>query len=212
MKYILIIASFLFCSCNAQNKKEKIEKNKIIKVNTHTEMTTEKFDIPAYNERKKNAKTAIFLENEIEIQQFDVGDDEDIIYVEYEIPPKPEYFFVYKEYHSNGILKLKGLRFKRGKFQKVIWKNYNFNGELIEEINYDNPYKFTFEQLLELIEKEKDTIDLYDENTSIKRGILAEGALWQIKYKKTPMRREKLKIDGITGEILVRGFHPHEDN
>ena len=133
------------------------------------------------------------------------------MYVEYEIPPEPEYFLTYREYFYSGVLKTKGLKFKGGNFQKGTWRKYNIEGELVEEINYDLPYKFTFEDLSKLI-KEKGTIDLYEKNTKISRGMLNGRLLWQIKYKKVPMRRETIQIDGITGEIVERSFYPHEDN
>lgn len=213
MKTISIITILLVLfSCNAQEKKRSNKREDKLKFQKTTQMKTELFNVKEYSKRKNEGKTTFTLGNGTIIRQFDVGEKEELIYVEYETPLKPKYFFVYKEYYFNGVLKEKGLRFKQGKFQKGIWKKYDETGKLTKEIDYDKPFKFTFEQLVELLEKEKDTIDLYDKNTSITRGVIEEGAIWQIKWKKTFDRRETLKVDGITGKILERSFHPHEDN
>jgi hypothetical protein len=209
-KHLIVTALFILLSCNAQEKKDSTKK----KVNTkkNTEMTTETFDIEKFNKNKINNEYNYLLEDKTKIQQMQAGHEEKLVYVEYKIPPKPEYFYSYKEYHNNGILKIKGKRFKQGAFKQGVWKKYDKIGTLIEEIDYDKPFKFTFEQLVALLKKEKDTIDLYDKNTSIVRGVVEEGTFWEVEYKKDWGRRETMVIDGITGEILERSFHPHLDN
>lgn len=206
MKYILIIASLLFWSCNAQNKKEKIEKNKITTVNKHTEMTTEKFDIETFEKNKTGTEYNFTSESGETVRQIGKEDK----YIEYIAPLPPGLFETYKQYYKSGELQRYIVSFPKD-FLKLK-KEYDKSGKLIEEIDYDPPYKFTFEQLLKLIEKEKDTIDLYNKNTTIGRSSDKAGTFWYITYKKVPMRREDITIDGVTGEILERGFHPHEDN
>ncbi len=207
MKIIPIITLILILfSCNGQEESKQ-------KIKNQSEMTTEKFDIETFNKNKVNNEYSFLLESGKKIEQMQAGDGESLIYIEYETPKDPELFYVYKEYHNNGVLKLKGERFKQGgKFQKGIWKKYNSNSSLSEEIDYDKPFKFTFEQLLELIKKEKDTINLFDKNTSIARRNDSEGTDWFITYRKEFGRREVIKVDGVTGEILERSFYPHEDN
>lgn len=210
----IIIVIFVLFSCNAQEKKQQ-------KTTTqkHTEMTTEKFDILIFNKNQVN-DTYNFKRNGHKIEQIQTGEGQNLIYTEYEIPNAPELFYTYKEFYNNGILKEKGKRFKQGKFQKGIWKEYNKNGELIEEINYDNPYDFSFEKLVKLLNDKEFKIDLLDKNTSVGRGIggndwkgkIDSNYTWYISWKNKSMRRETLKVDGITGEILERSHYPHEDN
>jgi len=208
MKIISIITIVLILfSCNAQEKNKQD-----ITIQKLTEMTTETFDIVTFNNNKINNEYNYLLEDKTKIQQMQAGYEDNLVYVEYKMPPKPEYFYDYKEYHNNGILKIKGKRFKQGAFQQGVWKRYDEMGKLQEEIDYDKPFKFTFEELVKLIKKEKDTINLFDKNTSIGRSTDKTGTFWYITYKKTSMRRERIKVDGITGEIIERSHYSHEDN
>lgn len=215
MKTIPIITIILVLfSCNAQekNKQEKTTQK-------HTEMTTEIFDLETFNKNKVNDVYS-FKRNGIEIQQIQTGKGDDLIYTEYETPNAPELFFIYKEFYYNGSLKEKGKRFKQGKFQKGIWQEYDKKANLIKETNYDTPYNFNFEQLVKLLNDKEYKIDLLDKNTLIGRGIggsdwkgkIDTNPTWYIVWKNKPMRRETLKIDGITGDILERSHYPHEDN
>lgn len=197
MKTIPIIIILVLFSCNAQEKKT---------TQKHTEMTTETFDIETFEKNKLNGEYNFVLEDGTKIRQT----SSDNSYSEYITHPKPELFMTFKGYYKRGRLKRYVIRYPNN-FQKIR-KEYDKQGKLIEEIDYDKPFKFTFEQLLELIKKEKDTIDLYDKNTSIGRGSDEEGTVWFVTYKKNWGRREVIKIDGITGQILERSHYPHEDN
>jgi len=197
---IFIILIILF-SCNAQEKKQ-LKKS----TQKYTEMTTEKFDIEKFEKNKINNECNFILEDGTTVRQ--TGDENN--YIEYIMPPKPNLIEIYRQFYKSGKLQRHILSFPNDFL--ILKKEYDENGNLTEEINYDTPYKFTFEQLLELIKKEKDTIDLYDKNTSIGRSTDTTGTFWYITYKKISMRRERIKIDGITGEILERSHYPHEDN
>lgn len=202
---IIILISIVLTACNAQGKQKATKNN-------NNEMTSEKFDIKFFNEKKNNNEYSYFLDDSTKIQQMQAGKGEDLIYVQYIIPENPKYFYEYSEYYNNGMLKIKGKRFKRGAFKKGVWKSYDKQGRLIQNIDYDKPYKFTFEQLLDLIKKEIDTINLFDENTSIARGSDENGTDWVVTYKRDFGRREQIKINGITGEVIERSHYLHEDN
>lgn len=195
----VLILSMCF-SCKGQDKNQK---NTFQNTNT---MTTEKFNITTFEKNKVDGEYNFVLDDGTKVRQLSTKLD----YGEFITPPPPELFITSKQYYKTGELQTVIISLPRS-FAKLK-KVYTKNGELIEETNFDTPYKFSFEQLLILIEKEEDTIDLFDKNTSITRGVLEEGPIWEITYKKTPMRREDIKIDGITGEILERSFHGHLDN
>ena len=72
---------------------------------------------------------------------------------------KNSYFKIIKVYNNNGDIKLKGIGFNGNAFQKGIWYEFDEQGNLIKEIDYDKPYKFTFEDLLKFCEKEKIQVD-----------------------------------------------------
>lgn len=207
MKYILIITSLLFWSCNAQNKKEKIKKNKITTVNTHAEMTTENFDITLFKKNNINNTYSFKLnDGSLVTQESDEG-----YYYETITPVPPKLFIKEKRFYESGLLESILVKFPNNFLINLV--EYNNEGKLINEMNYDIPFKFNFEKLLLLIKNEKDSIDISDRrNTTIGRSSDENGTFWYITYKKVPMRREVIKVDGITGEILERGFHPHEDN
>ena len=195
---LLIFACF---SCKGQvNNQNNTKQNNVA-------MTTEKFDIETFEKNKIDGEYNFVLNDTI-IKQFGGTDN----YVEYLFPPPPNLFGEYKEYfYPSGKLKI-CMKIFPNEFDKTK-KVYNKEGKLIEEINYDEPFKFSFNQLLELIKNEKDTIDIFDrKNTTIGRGSDENGTNWYITYKKVPMRREVIKIDGITGEILERSHYSHLDN
>lgn len=196
---IITIVLILF-SCNAQ------EKNKKTTTQKQTEMTTEKFDIATFNKNQGNGKYNFILKDGTKIEQ----EIDKEFYNETIRPPLPILFISDKRYYKSGNLQSELIHFPN-RFLKNL-KKYDENGKLTEEIDYDKPFKFNFEQLLKLIKKEKDTINLFDKNTSIGRLSDTTGTFWYITYKKTSMRRERLKVDGITGEILERSHYLHKDN
>ncbi|MGG6229176.1 hypothetical protein [Tenacibaculum sp. SDUM215027] len=199
--FVILFASILLTACNAQEK----NKNRNTTEKTR-EMTTEKFDIVSFNKHQVNGEYNFVLKDGSKVRQL----SSDNYYEEIITLPKPSYFETYKKYYKTSELYLSITSFPNDFL--VLKKEYDKTGKLIEEINFDLPYEFTFEQLLELMKKEKDTIDLFDKNTSIGRSSDTTGTFWYITYKKTPMRRERIKINGITGEILERSHYPHEDN
>ncbi len=196
MKTIVVITIlFVLLCCNEQEKKQqKITQKK-------TEITTETF-----NKNKVNDEYNFVLDSQTKIRQYGKENS----FIEITTPSKPELFQTQKEYFKNGNLHLKFVYFERDfiKFKK----EYDETGKLIDDINYDIPFKFTFEQLLALLKKEYDAIDIFDTNTVITRGVIEEGTIWEVEWKKTFGRRETLKVDGITGEVLERSFYPMKDN
>lgn len=205
MKKLTIILSFLLFACNAQTKKQTVSSNNT--TNTKRQMTTDKFDIEIFDKHQTNGKYHFTLDDKTLIEQ-EIDND---FYNETINPPKTlSYFITQKRYFNSG--QLESILIEYPNDFVISIKEYNLENDLINEINYDNPYKFTFENLLKLIKKEDNTIDLNNRNTKIGRSSDEKGTFWYITYKKVPMRREVLKVDGITGEILERSFYPHEDN
>lgn len=200
MKFIsfcLLFYSLCFTHCDTQ-KKDTIK-------------ITEKFDIETFNKNKVNNEFNFVLDDGTKIRQYESGNS----FTEIITPTKPELFQTQKEFYKNGKLHLKFISFERNFIKSK--EEYNKVGKLIEEIDYDPPYQFTFEQLLELLKKQKDSIDIFDINTNIARGFngmdwhgkIDKNYTWYIKWKKTFGRRETLKVDGITGEVLERSFFPY---
>ncbi len=200
-KVVLILLLLVLLSCNVQNKNKQNHG-----AQKHTEIVIDTFDIETFNKNKVNDEYNFVLDNGTKFRQT----SSESSYSEYITPPKPELFIEFRGYYKNGSLKRYSIRYPNN-FQKIR-KEYDETGKLIEAINYDIPFKFTFEQLLALLKKEKDAIDIFDTNTVITRGVIEEGTIWEVEWKKTFGRRETLKVDGITGEVLERSFYPMKDN
>ena len=121
-------------------------------------------------------------------------------YVQKDTPPMPNMFYRYKEFYLNGNLKENGLRCKKGAFQKGVWSYYDSTGKLTKEVDYDKPYKITWEQIERFISKKNIPLEKI---FSISRKILViEGTLWYILWEKKPDDGELITIDGDTGEII----------
>ncbi|QXP54210.1 hypothetical protein H0I24_00265 [Cellulophaga sp. HaHa_2_1] len=171
-------------------------------------MTTEKFDIATFEENKVDGEYNFIKKDGTKVRQTEGVND----YSVYEYPEPPSFFMKFKRFSKETkILQQDVTRFPN-RFL-VLRLEYDNNGKLMEEQNYNIPYKFTFEQLLLLLKNEQDTIDIFDKkNTTIGRKSDESGTFWFITYYKVPMRREVIKVDGVTGEILERSFYPHEEN
>lgn len=135
--------------------------------------------------------------------------------------PQNIYFSIYKEYFNNN-LKLKGLRFNnnndRSPLKKGIWYEFDESGKLIKETNYDEPYKFNFEDILIFCDKEKIKIDKgpilqsTGYHTHIRRGIENGKSWWEIEWMKKSDTIETIKLDGITGKVLSRTTAGYTNN
>lgn len=205
MKNWLFILLYCLLSSCVNKEKSKIIPLKNIKQKKI--ITTEKFDIATFEENKVDGEYNFITEKDSKVRQL----NDAVSYSEYITPPPPNYFETYNEYFVTGELKSKLISFPNN-FLKHYWI-YNIKGELIDETDHDIPYKFTFEQLVKLIENENDDIDILDKkNTTIGRKSDEDGTFWFVRYKKVPMRREVIKVDGLSGEILERSFYPHVDN
>ena len=122
---------------------------------------------------------------------------------------KNSYFTIFKEYYKSGRINKKGLKFNVwGGFNFGTWYEFDEQGKLIKEIDYDKPFKFTFEDLLKFCEKEKIRVDKgpilqsTGYHTKIRRGVKNEKPWWEIEHLKKPDLIETIKLDGISGEIF----------
>lgn len=205
-KYIFLLTLIIVTSCNAQNKSLMIPEidNKF-----------EKFDDVKYQNRiNKNE----FTLREINQNQsyLEMGFDRDGGFTIFTYPYA--YFSITKIYYPNGIIKSKGVSSNTGRFQKGIWYEFDEEGKLIKEINYDKPYKFTFEDILKFCEKQ---------NIKIEKGPILQGTgwhneisrtiengqpSWKIEYLKKTNLIEIIKLDGITGKVLGTETYEYINN
>ena len=159
------------------------------------ETTMKTFDIENFNKNKDHLNRYTFItEDSISVKQnrWQFGFEEIIT-------KKGALISTYKKYYNSGKLKLKGDFFPND-FEKGTWKEYDEQGKLIKETNYDAPYKFTWEDILELLSKYK--INLSDPELEIGRGNSTKGTSWYIVWDKLDKSGlNVMNIDGVTGEI-----------
>ncbi|WP_010522544.1 hypothetical protein [Aquimarina agarivorans] len=68
------------------------------------------------------------------------------------VQPRNSFFQTINKYYKSGLLKAT-YQFYPNQFLKGVRKEYDEQGNLIKEMDYDAPYKFTWEDILKLIEK-----------------------------------------------------------
>ena len=134
--------------------------------------------------------------------------------------PKDSYFQIIKVYNRNGKIITKGLTLNLpwSTFNKGIWYEFNENGKLIKETNYDEPYKFTFEDILQFCKKENievkkgPILQSTGYHTTIRRDVENGKPWWEIRWLKTPDTIETIKLDGETGKVLSRTEQHYTNN
>ncbi|WP_131537903.1 hypothetical protein [Pedobacter nototheniae] len=132
--------------------------------------------------------------------------------------PSNSYFKIVKGYFKNNKIEGKGLVFNAGDFRKGIWYEFNENGQLIKETNYDKYYKFTFEDILKFCEREHievkkgPILQSTGFHTAIRRGyslLMDNVSWWEIDWLKRSDVIETIKLNGNTGvvvEKIERGY------
>ncbi len=155
MKNILLFA-LLLCiyGCKAQKNNE----------NTN-EMKT--FNIKKFEENKGNRLMSnqywYTLENyDVREFSFDDTNTNTKIYqrvITKEFNPFKSYYY----YYDNGIISKKVLNFNNS---TLTIKEYNRNGELVKETDFDKNFKHSFEQIHDFVLKEKN-IDIYDTRQAV---------------------------------------------
>ncbi len=115
---------------------------------------------------------------------------------------KKVYFEKNYNYFPNGELKQYGVIYPNF-FKKGIWYWYDKEGSIEKYEDYDSPFEYSWENVLEFLKKQKiKKQDIYQ----IGRGIEKQQALWYISFKtKELYKTDKVKdytLDGKTGKIL----------
>ena len=218
---IYVILFFSIVSCNAQNtenkkvaiitqqiNKKEMENNKEdMHDNLKNYIPVKELNIKEFNAKSKRGKRN-FVDGGMEVEQW--VDDEFpsgkvIGYIENRKYPNSAYKF-YSEYDENGKLVKTSISFY-GMITGFVCV-YNTVGETIKKEDWDIPYKFSIDDLIDKMRTEYD-IDIADTRicNSIDRGVDEE-------YNNTPLYNMYLfgdpikyqlicyVIDGNTGETL----------
>lgn len=187
-KSILILLLVIINACSAQKKE-------IMKT----------FDIKTFNNNKNHLNRYSFIikdDTTVEQHRWQFGYEEIIT-------KKNSLTSTFYKYYENGELKLKG-DFFPDDFQKGVWKEYDEQGNLINEINHDASYKFTWEDILKFIKEKK--LDMNHNQFSVSRsfgygtenlGKETAHPFWSITHPfKNKYKLNIIIIDGVTGDVI----------
>jgi len=125
-------------------------------------------------------------------------------FVQLQTPPKPAFFYIYKEYYPNGYLKLKGKRMGGGATMVGEWEYYDENGHLTSKKNEDEKFgKFGYNELLLFLhQKEYINLETGDNREKVDFRYDVETKQWEIYIINDFHWITEYIIDGETGEIL----------
>ncbi|MBC9914631.1 hypothetical protein [Chitinophaga varians] len=208
IKYILIFLLAVGTACNAQitNQTKQTKGN-----NMNNPVVTkdfEKFDSVLFNNRKdKNDNVLRATQPDgsyLEMTVWDGG-------MGYSFTPRTSYYMLQKVYYkNNGNIKAKGLYFNNGFLQLGTWYEFDEQGRLVREVNYDKDYHLKLEDVLRFCEQEGIRVDRgpilqsTGYHTKIRRAGNTQGKTWTIEWLKQPEKVEKVILDDATGKVLNR--------
>ena len=144
----------------------------------------------------------------------------------YEIYYPNALFHVFKHFYANGNIKEKGLYGQN--FEKGIWYEFDDTGKLIKETNYDLPFQFTFEDIVQYCKKNEIKLgkgfpgmggggkEWYERQliARIYRKAFEGACYWEIQYKKEDLTAPQgtveitVRLDGKTGKVLSKTVEP----
>jgi len=132
------------------------------------------------------------------------------------------YFSLFRQFRLDGTLVRKGLSYVQG-FQKGVWYYFDEAGRLTKEVNYDEPFKFTFEDVLMFCEKQNIRVEkgfFSRESANWPANILATEiyrkrsilrSKWEIEYKipdepnnYNRIIEKKIVLNGKTGRVITK--------
>ncbi|NEN23564.1 hypothetical protein G3O08_08630 [Cryomorpha ignava] len=188
--FYLFIIVFLSIACThtSEGQNDLNDKKQTPKMET--------FNIKKFDQNKDADETYRFeREDGAIVTQF--GDSESG-YFDYARFPN-ELFEDRKGYYPDGVLKIHGLMYYN-QFQKGVWKYYDHNGKLERTIDYDEPFSYTWEDVLEFCDEKK--INLLKNTTRISRNTIENKPKWTIEWQIGTAESLEITIDGESGEII----------
>jgi hypothetical protein len=105
-----------------------------------------------------------------------------------------------------------------GHFKKGIWHEFDLNGNLTRTIDHDEPYKYSFEDVLLFCKKEHISVEKgilptpSGHHTTISRTEDLGSPIWLIDWVKTEDIGESIKLDGMTGKVLEKEEYNYINN
>ncbi|WP_376777380.1 hypothetical protein [Flavobacterium covae] len=212
MKWFLLLLAFIEIG-HAQKINDTTMKEPIITKDF------EKFDYDFFNKNKKTDENESIKFYYVE-KTLDDGTYIEMYEGVYKEIKKGNYFKIIKTfYKSNGNILVKGLTLNNNIQCKIgTWYEFSEDGKLIKETNYDAPYKFTFEQVLQFCEKEKIPLTkgpiTGGIHPEIARGIdnALKKNVWYVSWFKQSDLIETFVLDAETGKIIDKKYSEYINN
>lgn len=168
-----------------------------------------RFDIATYD-KNKHAGEYTFEQDGLQVRQTDFEDG----YAEKTTKPGT-YIDHYREYYKNGVIKEEGDLFNKGTFRLGTWHFYNEQGVAQPSIDYDKPYTFTLDKVMEFLKR--NNLSLADRWTSINRKSDTIGDRWIITHEDghaggADIMLKHVNLDAVTGKVITIKSSTHHDN
>lgn len=124
-------------------------------------------------------------------------------FVMWQIPPPPVFFKIYKEYHPNGYLKVKGKRMGGGATMIGEWEYYDELGQLISKKDEDKKFsKFGYNELLLFLHQQGHiNLETGENREDVDFGYDVEKKEWGVYAVSKSYWTTEMVIDGETGAI-----------
>jgi len=198
MKTFFLMLALIQIGCNAQNKGgSSSEKEKHI----IQEKAMETFDIETFNKKKNLTENYKYTsENDEVIEESGGLENGDYIRVKY---LANNHFKSFYRFYPNGTLKIKGM-FYENDFASGVWDYYDKEGKVEKTIDYDQPFTYSWDDILKYVEDKK--IDLLKNTTRISRTTEGSVPTWTVTWHYDSGRLKAVNINGETGEIIEEKF------
>jgi len=194
------------------------------KGNDTIEVCTKRFDIAAFERHKKDFVTnyhegyKVLNDDTLRVYSKYINDNE----VEYTIEEysKESYFCYLNTYFANGNMKSKRILNITGDMYLGVSLYYSKEGKLEKEVNEDEGYCFTFQQLRSLLEKRGVFIPkgitlpdgFIDYRYRISRDIIDDLVVYTVIYPLSDRKDVILSVSGKDGSIIKEIPYTIEDN
>lgn len=124
----------------------------------------------------------------------------------YSMLPKNSYLQLVKAYYLNGDIESKGYMVNNGDARIGTWYEYDKNGKLVKEVNYDTPYTYTIENIIQFCSQNNIPLQKgyvrKSFTTNIYKGNTGACYWWEIEYLKEPDLIEIIRLSGENGKIM----------
>lgn len=175
----------------------------------------ERFNIAAFERHKKDIVDKCYEEyreilNDDTLREYGKYMSEDD--VEYSILEyhKDSYLCYQKRYYKNGNIKSRGIQIIGGDMYTGISRYYSIDGKLQEEVNEDEGYLFTFEQLMHCLEEKgiyfpkgvKLLMRDFSWNGQISKHTIGDSVVYVVTYTPDGGTKFQLVISGKDGSII----------